>query len=186
MARKPAQRLLQETLQRINVPSFIGDANGRILWLNDAAADAFGDRAGDLYTAFVAPEDVQRVRGEVEQMRSGRVSSDYEIDVLLRDGSRRRVEISSAAIEGNAVSYGVFGIVQRPGSRLAATAESPLTRRQEEVLELLANGHSTKQIAATLHLTRETVRNHVRGVLRALGAHSRIEAVAEAGHRGLI
>jgi PAS domain-containing protein len=61
MARKPAQRLLQETLQRINVPSFIGDANGRILWLNDAAKDAFGDRAGEIYAAFVAPEDVARV-----------------------------------------------------------------------------------------------------------------------------
>jgi DNA-binding CsgD family transcriptional regulator len=186
MARKPAQRLLQETLQRINVLSFIGDANGRILWLNDAATDAFGDRAGDLYTAFVAPEDVRRVRGEIDQMRGGAVSRNFEIDVLLHDGHRRRVEISSAAIEGNAIFYGVFGIVQRPGSRLTTTAESPLTRRQKEVLELLAHGHSTKQIAATLHLSRETVRNHVRGVLRALGAHSRIEAVAEARHRGLI
>jgi hypothetical protein len=61
MARKAAQGVLQETLQRINVPSFIGDANGRILWLNDAAKDAFGDRAGDGYTAVVAPEDIARV-----------------------------------------------------------------------------------------------------------------------------
>jgi DNA-binding CsgD family transcriptional regulator len=186
MARKAAQGVLQETLQRINVPSFIGDANGRILWLNDAAKDAFGDRAGDVYTAVVAREDVARVGAEIEQMRSGAVSSDYEIAVLLRDGQRRRVEISSVAIEGNALFHGVFGVVQRPGSRLRAAAESPLTHRQEDVLELLASGRSTKQIAATLHLSRETVRNHVRGVLRALGAHSRIEAVAEARHRGLI
>jgi DNA-binding NarL/FixJ family response regulator len=134
----------------------------------------------------VAPEDVARVGAEIEQMRSGAVSSDYEIAVLLRDGQRRRVEISSVAIEGNAVFHGVFGVVQRPGSRLRAPAESLLTRRQEEVLELLASGHSTKQIAATLHVSRETVRNHVRGVLRALGAHSRIEAIAEARHRGII
>jgi DNA-binding NarL/FixJ family response regulator len=186
MARKAAQGVLQETLQRINVPSFIGDANGRILWLNDAANDAFGDRAGDFYTAVVAPEDIARVGAEIEQKRSGAISSDYEITVLLRDGQRRRVEISSVAIEGNAVFHGVFGVVQRPGSQLRAAAESPLTHRQEEVLELLASGHSTKQIAAKLHVSRETVRNHVRGVLRALGAHSRIEAVAEARHRGLI
>ena len=186
MARKAAQGLLQKTLQRINVPSFIGDAHGRILWLNDAAKDAFGDRAGDVYTAVVAPEHVGRVRAEIEQMRSGGVSSDYEIAVLLREGRRRRVEISSVAIEGDAVMHGVFGIVQRPGSRLTAAAESTLTRRQQEVLELLASGHSTKQIAARLHLSRETVRNHVRGVLRALGAHSRLEAVAEARQRGVI
>jgi DNA-binding CsgD family transcriptional regulator len=186
MARKSAQGLLQETLQRIKVPSFIGDADGRLLWLNDAAKDAFGDRAGDVYTAVVAPEDVGRVRTEIERVRGGTGSSDYEIDVLLRDGRRRRVEISAVAIEGNAVFHGVFGVVQRPGSRLATASESPLTPRQEEVLELLASGHSTKQIAATLHLSRETVRNHIRGVLRALGAHSRIEAVAEARHLGLI
>jgi DNA-binding CsgD family transcriptional regulator len=186
MAGQTAQRLLQKTLQRINVPSFIGEANGRILWLNDAAKDAFGDRAGDLYTAVVTPEDVGRVGAEIEQMRSGAASSDYEIAVLLRDGRRRRVEISSVAIEGNAVFHGVFGVVQRPGSRLKAAAKTPLTRRQQEVLDLLASGQSTKQIAATLHLSRETVRNHVRGVLRALGAHSRIEAVAEARQRGII
>jgi hypothetical protein len=48
MARKAPQGVLQKTLQRINVPSFIGDAHGRILWLNDAANEAFGDRAGDV------------------------------------------------------------------------------------------------------------------------------------------
>lgn len=186
MAPKATQRLLQETLQRINVPSFVGDAYGRLLWLNDAAKHVFGDLAGELYTEVVAPEDVPRVRAEIEQMRSGAVSSDYEIAVLLRDGQRRRVEVSAVAIEGKAIFHGVFGVVQRPGTRLAAAAESPLTHRQEEVLGLLASGQSTEQMAATLYLSRETVRNHVRGVLRALGAHSRIEAVAEARHRGLI
>jgi DNA-binding NarL/FixJ family response regulator len=54
------------------------------------------------------------------------------------------------------------------------------------VLELLASGQSTRQIAASLHLSRETVRNHIRDLLRAVGAHSRIEAVAKARRLGLI
>jgi DNA-binding NarL/FixJ family response regulator len=41
-------------------------------------------------------------------------------------------------------------------------------------------GHSTAQIANELHLSMETVRNHVRHLLRALGVHSRLEAVAVA------
>jgi DNA-binding NarL/FixJ family response regulator len=53
------------------------------------------------------------------------------------------------------------------------------------VLEFLAGGQSTGQIAASLHLSRETIRNHVRDLMRALGTHSRIEAVAEARRRGL-
>jgi PAS domain S-box-containing protein len=180
-----ARQVLQSTLQRVNVPSFIGDADGRIEWLNDAAKAAFGDRAGDLYTTVVAPEDVERVAAEIDRIRSGATSGDYEIDVILRDGRRRRVEVSSVPIEGNAVCHGVFGVVLRPGARPSVPAESPLTPRQQQVLELLASGHSTKQIAASLHLSRETIRNYVRDLLRALGVHSRIEALAEARRRGL-
>lgn len=187
MARESAREVLQGTLQRVKVPSFIGDARGRILWLNDAAKDAFGDRAGDVYADVVAPEDVDRVAAKIEQMRSGAVRShEYEIDAILHDGTRRRVEVSSVPIEGNAILHGVFGVVLRPGSRLSPAAESPLTRRQHDVLELLASGQSTVQIASSLHLSRETIRNHIRHVLRALGAHSRIEALAEARRHGLI
>ena len=46
------------------------------------------------------------------------------------------------------------------------------------MLRLLEQGRSTRQIAEELYLTTETVHNHVRNVLRALGVHSRIEAVA--------
>ena len=42
---------------------------------------------------------------------------------------------------------------------------------------MLEHGRSTRQIAQELHLSPETVRNHVRHVLRALGVHSRLEAV---------
>ena len=53
-----------------------------------------------------------------------------------------------------------------------------LTPRQAEVLRLLERGRSTTQIAEELGLSRETVRNHVRHLLRAVGASSRLEAVA--------
>ena len=185
MPPRAARQLLQSTLQRVNVPSFIGDADGRILWLNDAAKDAFGDKAGDLYTTVVAPEHAERVATEIARMRSGASGGDYEIDAILRDGRRRRVEVSSVPIEGNAVLHGIFGVVLRPGARPSAPAESPLTPRHQEVLELLVSGQSTRQIAASLHLSRETIRNHVRDLLRALGTHSRIEALAEARRRGL-
>jgi DNA-binding NarL/FixJ family response regulator len=54
------------------------------------------------------------------------------------------------------------------------------------VLQMLGEGASTEQIAAMLHLSKETVRNHIRHVLRALGAHSRLEAVAKANRAGLL
>jgi DNA-binding NarL/FixJ family response regulator len=48
------------------------------------------------------------------------------------------------------------------------------------VLRLLEHGCSTKQIAAELPLSTETVRNHVRRLSKALGVNSRLEAVAAA------
>jgi DNA-binding NarL/FixJ family response regulator len=54
------------------------------------------------------------------------------------------------------------------------------------VLRLLDAGASTDQIATELTLSKETVRNHIRQVLRALGAHSRLEAVALARRQGLL
>ena len=54
---------------------------------------------------------------------------------------------------------------------------SPLSTREWEVLDMLRSGASTRQIAEELHLTTETVRSHVKRVLRKLGAHTRAEAV---------
>jgi DNA-binding NarL/FixJ family response regulator len=54
---------------------------------------------------------------------------------------------------------------------------SPLSTREWEVLDLLCAGASTKRIAEDLDLTVETVRSHVKRVLRKLGAHTRAEAI---------
>lgn len=62
--------------------------------------------------------------------------------------------------------------------------ESPLTDREAEVLELIADGRTTKQIAAVLHLTPGTVRNYISIILDKLSAGSRIEAVKRYKEKG--
>ena len=80
----------------------------------------------------------------------------------------------------------MFGLLQPVHVRERTEVAAVLTPRQAEVLHLLAAGASTSQIQETLQLSRETVRNHIRHLLRALGAHSRLEAVAFARRSGLI
>jgi DNA-binding NarL/FixJ family response regulator len=58
--------------------------------------------------------------------------------------------------------------------------------RQLESLQLIADGVGTQAIAARLWLSTATVRNHVSAILPALGAHSRVEAVAVARRLGLL
>jgi PAS domain S-box-containing protein len=68
----------------------------------------------------------------------------------------------------------------------APTWEANLTPRQLEIVRLLSAGASTDQIASELFLSRETVRNHIRRMLAALGVHSRLAAVAKARALGLL
>lgn len=61
-----------------------------------------------------------------------------------------------------------------------------LTDREREVLELLADGHSTRQIAETLVLGEETVKSHLTHIYQKLGARDRVHAVALALRRGIV
>jgi len=61
-----------------------------------------------------------------------------------------------------------------------------LTPREREVLEELAAGKSTDTIAASLHISPVTVRNHIQRILPKLGARSRLEAVALGIRAGII
>lgn len=67
-----------------------------------------------------------------------------------------------------------------------AAARPSLTARQCEVLDQLRHGYSNKIIARKLSLSEHTVRGHVAGLLAALGATSRTEAIAIARSRGLV
>lgn len=63
---------------------------------------------------------------------------------------------------------------------------SDLTPRELEVLRLMAAGQTNKVLAEQLHLSVNTIRNHVQEVLYKLGAHSKLEAVATAVREGII
>ena len=68
----------------------------------------------------------------------------------------------------------------------AKQAISSLTERELEVLSLLAEGLEAQEIAARLHISGKTERNHVAKILFKLGVHSRLQAVLFAGRHGLV
>lgn len=72
---------------------------------------------------------------------------------------------------------------------LLAAAPAPaglLTSRETQVLQALAAGRDNQQVAAALGISAHTVANHVRAILRKLGAANRLEAVSLALRRGLL
>lgn len=62
--------------------------------------------------------------------------------------------------------------------------ESPLTKREEEVIKLMADGKNTKEIAGELYITNGTVRNYISVILDKLNVTNRIEAVSRFKEKG--
>jgi len=106
--------------------------------------------------------------------------SDNRSVLLNAEGERIEAELSAIPLESGGHVVGVFGHIKHVEDGEPLPPLPHLTPRQRDVLRLLEQGHSTAQIAGELHISPETARNHVRHLLRALGVHTRLEAVAVA------
>jgi DNA-binding NarL/FixJ family response regulator len=73
-----------------------------------------------------------------------------------------------------------------PASQPLTELPEPLTRREREVLQMLAAGLANKEIAARLNISDHTAKFHVAAILGKLGAATRTEAVALGIRRGLV
>jgi DNA-binding NarL/FixJ family response regulator len=72
-------------------------------------------------------------------------------------------------------------------AKLASRAAQPaLTDRELQVLELLARGQRNKEIAATLSISEDTARTHIKSIFVKFNVHDRTAALAEAVRRGLV
>jgi PAS domain S-box-containing protein len=172
---------LEGALEHVNVPSYVIDRAGVIRWMNEAARLRVGDQVGRQFTSVVHPEDTRRARDRFTRKVIGNATvTDGAVSIVDDAGVRISVEVSSVPLKRGDHVVGVFGQVTDVVEEPRAHPELHLTPRQAEVLQLLERGRSTQQIAEELHLSRETVRNHVRHLLHAIGASSRLEAVAVA------
>jgi DNA-binding NarL/FixJ family response regulator len=162
--------------------------DGVIRWLNMAAEQQVGNKVGVGFTQVVAPESQAIVRDAfASKIVGSRDVTDYEAVLLRKDGAHVNVEICSVPVDGGAGIAGVFGFAAIEEAEPRLHPRHPkLTPRQAEVLAYLARGYKTDDMAAAMGISNETVRNHVRGLLRGLGVHSRLEAVTAARLRGLI
>jgi DNA-binding NarL/FixJ family response regulator len=84
-----------------------------------------------------------------------------------------------------AIEYALEELTTHDQSR-APSVPAGLTKRELEVLRLVARGMSNQQIATTLVLSEHTVHRHVANVLGKLGVSSRAAAVAEAARLDLL
>lgn len=102
-----------------------------------------------------------------------KVASRESVDQAIRDVSE-----GLSVLDPN-VTEGIFG-------RISGRNTDALNDKEQRVLQELAQGRSSREVAELLQVSEETIKVYLRGVFRKLGVHDRTEAVAEAFRRGLV
>ena len=150
-----------------------------------------------------------RVRSAMRLARAGQTVPGYDVRVLTRTSGRRWVNLSTLVVDSEQGPYLVHlmrdvheahdalemarGLIRMSSGEIGHEKSRPVSRdvpaltgRQLEVLQLLAEGKSARDIGAELYLSQATVRNHIRALLQGLSAHSQLEALARAREFGLL
>lgn len=143
-----------------------------------------------------------RIRGPTSQedarllaeLAGATAESNLAFAALQRDATGREIVEAIHAVGGGLVALdrrlagSVLGAVGRlnPTDEVHPDREEPLTPREIEVLQLLAQGLPNKTIARRLRISEHTAKFHVSAIMVKLGAASRTEAVTRAARRGLL
>ncbi len=134
------------------------NANGKLRWFSMVLTAIGDERTDSVYTVHIAkPIDVQK-----------------RFELVLRDFILNETGLPAANVS------------EVLTSERSPTGFTELTKRETEVLKLLAKGQSSATIADALFISRTTVNNHVQHILKKLNAGSRLEAVRRAEQAGLI
>jgi DNA-binding NarL/FixJ family response regulator len=90
----------------------------------------------------------------------------------------------------NGSVHGNGGGTVATGTATSAPADtvidSPLTKREREILQLVADGHSTAEIARTLYISAKTVKNHLASIYSKLDSRDRTQAVLSGMRMGIV
>ncbi|MEX0800752.1 MAG: PAS and helix-turn-helix domain-containing protein [Dehalococcoidia bacterium] len=143
----------------------------------------------------------------IDCARRGRPSASYDVRALTVAGQTRLINVSIVVLRGrrptSTLAVHLFRdvthqraielrIQQRLEDATAGGADGlmraghDLTRREAEVLRMLACGLTDNEIAEALVISPRTVRNHIEHVLAKMSVHSRLEAVVSAAKRGIL
>ena len=176
------------------VPASLHDVEGRFVHMNAAAERASGNSNAQMlgrhFTDLLPPEARKNVAAQFRRAVERGEPTDFETVFVDAGGHLRGVRAQHLPLRHAEAIVGVlilaFDVRRPPSEPIRVIPEPRLTPRQREILNLIASGLSTSEVARELTLSPETVRNHIRNAFRELHAHTRVEAIAAAQRLGLL
>jgi DNA-binding NarL/FixJ family response regulator len=148
----------EELLENLRSEGFLNDA--RVLLLANSHSPAWTSRALRLGVRAVLPPD-----SNARELRAALDAVAQDL-LVLHPSELRGAEVGNEAELSDLIE--------------------PLTAREREVLQVLAQGGGNKEIASRLKISEHTAKFHVASILGKLGASTRTEAVSMALRRGLV
>jgi PAS domain S-box-containing protein len=209
---KAAERGLEQILARTGDGVFAVGPEGRVVLWNRAAEKILGWSAREVMgrpccDVFVGVDDhgnrlCYKGCHVMSLVKLGEPVQHFDMETRTKAGRPVWLDISileaPSSSPGGALAIHLFRdvtttreLLRLVHERLQAPSAPPdeataLTRRELEVLRLMASGANTKALAERLHVSPATVRNHAQNIFAKLGVHSRLEAVAYATQHHLL
>ena len=138
-----------------------------------------------LYQYFINDVDAPN-EAFINDAAQAYLSSNYSIKAMLQRLLLSEQFLGGANVFRHYSWPAEFTVRSIKENQVEAGVASDLTRRESEVLALMADGLSNKEIAQRLTISDHTAKFHVNGILGKLGAQSRTEAVVLAARRGYL
>lgn len=150
------------------------------------AAGLIRQRVPDCKVVVLTDEDDQVTLTEaLEAGASGYLTKASALSELIH--ATRAIHQGETLIPGRMLGVLLSRLIRRRREQDEAVRQlSRLTRREREVLALLAEGADNDAIAQALVISPQTARTHIQNVLSKLGVHSRLEAAAFVIHNGIL
>jgi DNA-binding NarL/FixJ family response regulator len=117
---------------------------------------------------------------------SKEITADQLVDIVRRVAKGEHPINESLTARPRVAEHVLLQFQELSARSEAEAFISPLTPREIEILQYIAQGYLNKQIAAELGISEQTIKNHVTSILRKLNANARTEAVVVAIKQGLI
>jgi PAS domain S-box-containing protein len=181
------ERMFWLVFERSSSAIFVLDDRRRVVHANNAALALLGRSRGAVIGSSivdsVAPSE--RLQSEEEWLaflRSGEYAGTRIF--LLADGSEAQIDFAARLVVVGQRRLAIYvALAQSDSPRSAGptrSAAGALTKRERQIVTLIALGRETGEIAQELHISPETVRTHVRNAMSKLGARTRAQLVANA------
>ena len=204
----PESAMVPAWVRNMGVATWVSNRNGLVIYMNQRAEELLGKEPGGAVgrpcfemIGGKAPDGTPKCQHNCEvtkMIRDGEEVEPYTVRINNDEGDEHWLQLLvipyTNGEDDDRVAHCAFRvdrshIIQSYLDRVAARTpinvdrsfnidESRLSKREREVLELLAEDQNLYEIAEQLNVSYYTVRNHVQHILGKMGVHSTLEAVA--------